>query len=51
MKGPPGRRGAQELLSVFAIAAFVELTEKWQKIPAPHASGTRLVNNMDASEA
>ena len=42
---------ANNLLTVFAIAGLLELTEKWQRVPAVTGEGTRAVYNMDALNA
>ena len=35
--------GANDLLTVFAIAGLLELTEQWQRVPAVTGEGTRSV--------
>jgi len=50
-KGCPQVWDANPLLTVFAIAAFVEMTEHWYRVPTGCDDNARIVNNMDAVEA
>ena len=46
----PGAADINALLQVFAIAAFVELTEKWHALPHAAPGAPKMVCNMAADE-